>query len=73
MKQMILWSADWCGPCKTLKAWLHKNAIDIEIRNPEDYPKCAVRGLPTLEIQHNEGESVLIYGSPNIMDILRGD
>lgn len=38
MNKPILYSADWCAYCQTMKRWLAKNNVDYELKdvdNPE--------------------------------------
>jgi len=65
---MILWSAEWCGPCKVLKPWLKANHPEIEIKDVDrsrDAIKAGVKSVPTLQV----GEELYV-GLPTIKDYL---
>lgn len=55
MKQVLKFSATWCGPCKSLSAIL-KNVDfkDVELKeidideNADDAKKYGIRGVPTM-------------------------
>ena len=47
---MILWSAEWCGPCKVLKPWLEANYPEVEIKDVDvEKPPKEIRSVPTLQ------------------------
>ena len=55
MKQLLIFSASWCGPCKMLKQTLATNNIAVDklsIIDVDEAPNLAaefaVRGVPTL-------------------------
>ena len=55
MKQLIIFSASWCGPCKSLKQVVFNNnlpvdkihSIDVD-DSPEFAKEYGVRGVPTV-------------------------
>ena len=71
---MILWSAEWCMPCKGLKAWLKVNHPNIEIKDIDKYDALPpqLKSVPTLE-----DDGAFIVGSEQIKTHLneqwRGD
>jgi len=74
--EFILWSADWCGPCKALQGWLKNKTIEIQIRDIDNYPEAAtkavVRGLPTLDIIFEDGSTNRLVGLPDIQMAIEG-
>lgn len=57
-----LYSADWCGPCKQLKALLESQDIEytrIDIdKDPESARLEGIRGIPTL-IREDTGQRLI--------------
>ena len=64
MKQVLKFSASWCGPCKSLSAVM-KNVDfkDVELKeidideNIEEAKKYSIRGVPTMVLL-NDGVEV---------------
>jgi thiol-disulfide isomerase/thioredoxin len=63
MKQLLKFSASWCGPCKSLaNNFKHVDLNDVELVNidiEEDSEKAikyGIRGVPTLILLENEVE-----------------
>jgi thioredoxin 1 len=55
MKQLLKFSASWCGPCKSLAAnFKYVDLGDVELKeidvdeNTEQAQKYGIRGVPTL-------------------------
>jgi thiol-disulfide isomerase/thioredoxin len=56
MKKIVVFSADWCGPCKSLKLNFSKSSLkkgaDWVERDVDQYPELVtdldIRGLPTI-------------------------
>lgn len=54
---VVIYSASWCGPCKTLKEWLDKNYMNyphpilvLDVDNMALDPLVeSVEGMPTIE------------------------
>jgi thioredoxin-like negative regulator of GroEL len=72
---LIVFSAKWCGPCKTLKPHLEKIAMDhmhvlyVDVDTvPEFAGWCKIKSIPTVLLQHR-GETIkAIEGcSPNAL------
>lgn len=62
MKSIVLYSAQWCAPCKALKQWCSTNNVSIDRvvdidEEPELTQKHRIRGVPTIVILEN-GEEV---------------
>ena len=66
---LVLWSAEWCGPCRLLKNWIRTEKINENISNflPNvDEKQCIVfKSVPTLQ----DG-GVFITGVQNIKNYL---
>ena len=60
MREILLFSASWCQPCKTLKAFA-ADIPTVRIVDIEDDPNLAatymVRGVPTL-VKLIDGEAI---------------
>lgn len=62
---VMIYSASWCGPCRSLKEWItndlpHLPVFVIDTDNPDVEELCEkLSALPTIEIYH-EGEQVYI-------------
>jgi len=68
---MILWSAEWCGPCKVLKPWLKANHPEIEIKDVDrsrDAIQAGIKSVPTLQ----DGEELYV-GIPTIKAYLESN
>lgn len=68
---MILFTAEWCVPCKNLKEWLKDKSFDIQYldvdENSEKRLELGVRSIPTL-IHNNE----IYIGNEQIRPYLEG-
>ena len=70
MKQLLKFSATWCGPCKSLSAVM-KNVDfkDVELKeidideSSDEAKKYGIRGVPTLVLLQDGVESKRISGS----------
>ena len=52
---MKLWTAKWCGPCNTLKAWMDRSGFVIPLLDIEtDSPSDNVKSVPTLELENGQ-------------------
>lgn len=71
IKEIIKFSAEWCGPCKTLAPIFHKvsqleeyndvqfKEVDIdEEENSDLVTKCQIRNIPTI-IVLDENEQII--------------
>lgn len=64
MKQLLKFSATWCGPCKSLAGNMkHVDFKDVELKeididdNLDEAKKFGIRGVPTLVLM-NDGVEV---------------
>ena len=63
-KKIKLFGAEWCGPCKTLKAQIESLPEDIEVEvidcdtNQAEAQKNGIRGVPTLKFVTVEDSDV---------------
>ena len=69
MKQVLYFSAEWCGPCKMIKPILNKlqsqmsiTFIDADV-SAETCAKWNVRNVPTLLVVNNGVETGRLVGS----------
>jgi thioredoxin-like negative regulator of GroEL len=61
---LILFSASWCAPCKSLKRKLediHHVVVDVD-ENPKIAQAFGVRGVPTLMKLKNGQEAARLVG-----------
>ncbi len=65
---MILFSAAWCNPCKSLKQWIDANNIEgIDVvdvdKDKEQVTKFGIRSVPTLVADGNvySGNAIKLY------------
>lgn len=69
MKQVLRFTAAWCGPCKMLAKTLDNIETDVSITvvdidtDPETTKKYGVRGVPTLVMVDNDKEISRLVGS----------
>ena len=65
--QVVVYGADWCGPCKMVKGTLSRANIDYELIDVDAEPNKAadanVRGLPTIIITDGDKEVRRFVGS----------
>lgn len=61
MPSILLYSADFCGDCRNLRAWMDREGIDYEVRDIRKRPEYAAElaektgkeGVPYLVIDGN--------------------
>ena len=65
MKKVIRFTADWCGPCKSMAANLGQadiNGVSIEVididKNPDIAMEYGIRNIPTL-VMIDESNNVI--------------
>jgi len=47
----VLWTADWCMPCKPLKVWVEEHYPDtVEIKDVGSGAPNEIKSLPTLQM-----------------------
>jgi thioredoxin 1 len=71
MKEILYFSADWCGPCKqlaptmeSLKEQISYRKIDVD-QNQELSAKYGVRNIPTLILVENgEAKNRIVGNQP---------
>lgn len=62
MKQILFFSATWCGPCNSFKPTMQRLSqtypvkfIDVD-SDPQLVAKYGIRSVPTVVVTHNERE-----------------
>ncbi len=71
---MILFTAEWCQPCKQVKKYINERMIKLKVLDitTEEGTNQArdfnIRNIPAL---HTEG-SVVVFGAENIIKYLKG-
>tara|TARA_R100000963_G_C4595377_1_gene71035 strand:- start:215 stop:493 length:279 start_codon:yes stop_codon:yes gene_type:complete len=71
--KLVIFTATWCGPCKSIKNWLEENKdIDmvnfVDIDNPNETIPLEIKSVPTLIDSENEK---IISGANSIIDYLK--
>jgi len=66
MKIVIVYGADWCGPCKMLKSAFSREDIeytyiDIDAKLKETR-EAEIRGVPTILIVEEDKQQIRIIG-----------
>lgn len=78
MKEILYFSAAWCGPCKQLAPVMERlksegkikyRKIDVD-NNTELSPKYGVRNIPTLILLNNGSEINRLVGAQSEQSIL---
>lgn len=73
---VTVYSADWCGFCHMVKAYLDKQGVKYQERNVEEdmkyaqeaYQKSGQMGIPVIDI---DGEIIIGFDRPRIDQTLR--
>ena len=73
MSELVIYTATWCGPCKSVKAWLESNdSLDkvkfVDIDTPDMVIPISIKSVPTLVDYENEKS---ISGANSILDYLK--
>ena len=69
MKQVLYFSAEWCGPCKMIKPQMQQLQSEMSITfidadaNPETCKTWGVRSIPTVLIIKNSIEQGRLVGT----------
>ena len=62
MKELKVFSASWCGPCKSLKATIAATALSANLvfvdidTDPQLAKDYGIRGVPTMVLEDNGTE-----------------
>ena len=76
MKQILYFSAPWCGPCKTLAPIVSELSSQINVQkinvdtDTELSSKFGIRSVPTLVLVENDQENGRKIGLQTKQDIL---
>jgi glutaredoxin len=67
--KVTVYSADWCGPCKMMKATFKREGIEYTTIDVDGDTTAAaeakIRGVPTIVITKADGKEVRIVGFSN--------
>jgi len=55
MREIILYSAEFCGDCRLLRAWMDKQGITYQLRDIRKHPEYAV------ELEEQTGKQGVPY------------
>ncbi len=72
MMPMKLLTADWCGPCRTVKAFLRQgnyeyvSVMDVD-ENAHVARSAGIKGVPSLVL----GSGEVIYGAQKIINYIK--
>ena len=76
MKQILYFSAEWCGPCKQLgptmeglKGQINYTKIDVD-QDQESSIKYGVRNIPTLILLENGEIKNRLVGNQTVQSII---
>ena len=76
MKQILYFSAEWCGPCKQLgptmeglKGQINYTKIDVD-QDQESSIKYGVRNIPTLILLENGEIKNRLVGNQTVQSIM---
>lgn len=61
MTQILMFSANWCGPCKSIKTWIDKFSNVTVIDADEDHEsvnRYGVRSIPTFVKLDQDGTTI---------------
>lgn len=75
MKQKILLTADWCGPCHMLKNKINAQNLTVETMEMQDnmdiVGKYKIRSVPTLLVIEEDGTFYTATGSDDIIEEIK--
>lgn len=65
--KVVVYGADWCGPCRMVKGTLSRANVEFESINIEEEPNKAadagIRGLPTIVVFDGDTEVKRLVGN----------
>jgi len=69
-------TAQWCGPCQSVKAMLEARGFNIDIVDIDDKPEFAekygIRSIPTLIVLQDNEVTEKVTGDPDkILEVVR--
>lgn len=77
MKQILYFTASWCGPCRTLsptmeslKGQINYSKLDVDVEQ-DLAVKYKIRGVPTLVLLENGVEKNRLNGVKQASEILK--
>ena len=74
MREVILYSAKWCGACQAMKQWFFTIELDgvlFRYIDIEEEPDDSICGLPTILFKENNIEVDRHNGAINMIDLVK--
>ena len=75
MKEVILYSAKWCGACKAMRHWflndIELDGVTFKYIDIEEEPNDSICGLPTIMFKENGIEVDRHNGAINMIDLVK--
>ena len=76
MNGIVIYSADWCAPCKTLKLWLDRKGYKYTVLNADEEPyrseQLEIAGARILPTTLVNGSPVVGLDIPKLSKLLEG-